>query len=91
MCLSPGAIFITYQDRILYGTDLTLNPGEDAQAFRQSAHDVWSSDWTYLATGNSQRIDDIAAEAKGLALPRSVIDKIYSANAGRVFFSRPDR
>ena len=25
--------FIKYQDRILYGTDLTLNPGEDAQAF----------------------------------------------------------
>lgn len=83
--------FVKYQDRILYGTDLTLNPGEDAQAFRQSAHDVWSSDWTYLATGNSQRVDDIDAEAKGLALPRSVIDKIYSANARRVFFSRSNR
>lgn len=83
--------FIKYQDRILYGTDLTLNPGEDAQAFRQSAHDVWSSDWTYLATADAQRIDDIDAEAKGLALPRSVIDKIYSANARRVFLSRPGR
>lgn len=81
--------FITYQDRILYGTDLTLNPGEDAQAFRQSAHDVWTRDWTYLATGDTQHVDDIDADAQGLALPRSVIDKIYYANARREFFSRP--
>ncbi|MEH6663778.1 MAG: amidohydrolase family protein [Brevundimonas sp.] len=85
------AFFIRYQDRILYGTDLTLNPGDDAQAFRQSAHDVWTSDWTYLATGESQRVDDIDADVAGLALPRSVIDKIYYANARRVFFSRSDR
>jgi len=83
--------FIQYQDRILYGTDLTLNPGEDAQAFRQAAHDYWSSDWTYLATGDTQRVEDIDADAKGLALPRSVIDKIYYANARREFFSRTDR
>lgn len=83
--------FVKYQDRILYGTDLTLNPGEDAQAFRQSAHQVWSSDWTYLATADSQRVEDIDADAKGLALPRSVIDKIYYANARREFFSRPSR
>ena len=83
--------FIRYQDRILYGTDLTLNPDDDAEAFRQAAHDVWTRDWTYLATGDTQRVDDIDADVMGLALPRSVIDKIYSANARRVFFSRPDR
>ena len=83
--------FITYQDRILYGTDLTLNPGEDAQAFRQSAHDVWTRDWAYLATDETQRVDDIDADAQGLALPRSVIDKIYHANAQREFFSRRSR
>lgn len=83
--------FIKYQDRILYGTDLTLNPGEDPQAFRQSAHDVWTRDWTYLATGDTQHVDDIDADAQGLALPRSVIDKIYYANARREFFSRPGR
>lgn len=83
--------FIRYQDRILYGTDLTLNPGEDAAEFRQAAHDVWTAHWTYLATGQTQRVDDIDAEAPGLALPRSVIDKIYYANARREFFSRPGR
>ncbi len=79
--------FIRYQDRILYGTDLTLNPGEDAQAFRKVAHDYWMADWTYLATAESQRVDDIDADAEGLALPRSVIDKIYYSNAKREFFA----
>lgn len=81
--------FIRYQDRILYGTDLTLNPGEDAQAFRQAAHEVWQAHWTYLATAETQHVDDIDADARGLALPRSVIDKIYYANARREFFTRP--
>jgi len=79
--------FIRYQDRILYGTDLTLNPGEDAQAFRTVAHDYWMADWTYLATTETRRVDDIDADARGLALPRSVIDKIYWANARREFFA----
>ena len=80
--------FITYQDRILYGTDLTLNPGDNAQEFKQVAHDYWMSDWKYLATTETQRVDDIDADVRGLALPKSVIDKIYYANARRVFFAK---
>lgn len=85
------AFFVKYQDRILYGTDLTLNPGEDAQAFRAAAHDYWRSDWTYLATAGTQRVADIDADARGLALPKTVIDKIYYANARRVFFANRQR
>ena len=84
------AFFIRYQDRLLYGTDLTLNPGElanypDAAEFKRSAHDVWTRDWRYLATNESQRVEIIKADVKGLALPRRVIDKIYYANAKRAF------
>ncbi|TFI56961.1 amidohydrolase [Sphingomonas parva] len=77
--------FIRYQDRILYGTDLTHGPGDDPAAFRENAHRVWLSDWRYLATGEAQRIDNIDASPRGLALPRGVIDKIYRLNARRVF------
>jgi len=84
------AFFIRYQDRILYGTDLTLNPGDDAPGFKKVAHDYWMSDWTYLATGETQRVDDIDADARGLALPRSVIDKIYYGNARREFLAKPE-
>lgn len=77
--------FIRYQDRLLYGSDLTQAPGSDPAEFRRQAHAFWLSDWRYLATAESQRIDDIDADARGLALPRSVIDKIYRENARRVF------
>lgn len=78
--------FIEYQDRIMYGTDLTLNPGEDTASFRQVAHNYWLSDWTYLATPETQHVADISGDPKGLALPKSVIDKIYYANARREYF-----
>lgn len=82
--------FIHYQDRVMYGTDLTYGPDADPAEFRREAHTVWSSDWRYLATGESQRVEMIHAEVPGLALPRAVVDKIYYANAVRVFaVSRP--
>jgi predicted TIM-barrel fold metal-dependent hydrolase len=77
--------FIKYQDRLLYGTDLTLNPGDDAAQFKQEAHGFWTRDWRYLATDESQRVEIIKADVKGLALPKAVIDKIYYANSKRVF------
>ena len=82
--------FIKYQDRLLYGTDLTLNPGEagtDEQRaeFKRSAHEAWTADWRYLATPESQRVEIIKADVPGLALPREVIDKVYYANAVRAF------
>jgi predicted TIM-barrel fold metal-dependent hydrolase len=77
--------FIRYQDRVMYGTDLTYGPDADPAEFRREAHTVWSSDWRYLATGESQRVDMIGADVPGLALPRAVIDKIYYTNAKRVF------
>ncbi len=77
--------FIRHQDRILYGTDLTQDPASDPAEFKASAHAVRTSDWRYLATGESQRVDMIDADVPGLALPRGVIDKIYHANARRVF------
>ena len=77
--------FIKYQDRLLYGTDLTLNPGDKPEEFKQEAHGFWTRDWRYLATGESQRVEIIKADVKGLALPRKVIDKIYYGNSKRAF------
>jgi predicted TIM-barrel fold metal-dependent hydrolase len=88
------AFFVKYQDRILYGTDLTDSPPDPAARaqnppatsdFTKEADQVWRGDWRYLATPLSQRVDAIDADAKGLALPRAVIDKIYWKNAHRFF------
>jgi predicted TIM-barrel fold metal-dependent hydrolase len=77
--------FIRYQDRLLYGSDLTQNPLPDMTAFPREADGFWRSDWLYLATPATQRIDAIVADVRGLALPKAVIDKIYRNNARRVF------
>jgi len=77
--------FIRYQDRLLYGTDLTQDPASDPAEFRAQAASVWRSDWRYLATGERQHIDTINADVPGLALPREVVDRIYYRNAARVF------
>jgi len=86
--------FVKYQDRILYGTDLTDSPPDPAARaqnppatddFAREADRVWRNDWRYLATPLAQRIDAIKADAQGLDLPRAVIDKIYWKNAQRFF------
>ena len=79
------AFFVRYQDRLLYGTDLTLNPGDNPADFKREAHNVWTRDWRYLATDESQRVEIIKADVPGLALPREVIDKVYYRNAVRAF------
>lgn len=90
--------FIKYQDRLLYATDLTLNPDGDHPAvaqnpdirgasFTKEAEKFWKSDWRYLATSESQHVADLKADIKGLALPRTVIDKIYYHNAKRVLLA----
>jgi predicted TIM-barrel fold metal-dependent hydrolase len=88
------AFFLKYQDRLLYGTDLTDSP-PDANAraqnpparddFAAEADKAWRSDWRYLATPLSQHVDAIKADVHGLALPRAVINKIYFRNARRIF------
>jgi predicted TIM-barrel fold metal-dependent hydrolase len=88
------AFFVKYQDRILYGTDLTDSPpdpkardnNQPASAdFAKEADATWRADWRYLATPLSQHVEAINADAKGLALPRAVVDKIYWDNARRFF------
>jgi Amidohydrolase len=92
------AFFIKYQDRILYGSDLTHNPPSESEraqnpqmdmsAFAVEADRFWRSDWAYLATGAEQRVEALNANAKGLALPKKVIDKVYYRNAKRILFAK---
>ena len=85
---------LKYQDRLLYGSDLTEEPPTAQQRaqnppqsddFAAEADTFWRSDWIYLATLDSQYIDAIKGQARGLGLPREVINKIYYSNARRVF------
>jgi predicted TIM-barrel fold metal-dependent hydrolase len=87
--------FLKYQDRLMYGTDIADNPPDPKMpsenppttdaAFEASVDHSWRSDWSYLATADVQHVDDLKADVKGLALPRSVIDKIFYKNARRIY------
>ncbi|WP_339720673.1 amidohydrolase family protein [uncultured Paraglaciecola sp.] len=77
--------FIKYQDRILYATDLTHGPGRDAAEFKQEVQDKWRQDWKYLSTLGVSQVPEVDGDVKGLALPKSVINKIYRLNAQRFF------
>jgi hypothetical protein len=75
--------FIRYQDRVLYGTDTTQDPGAKSAEMRREFHDNWLRDWRYLNTGQTFMVPELDAPVHGLELPKDVVRKIYSANAER--------
>jgi hypothetical protein len=74
-----------YSERILYGTDLIINPADDPKLFAQQVRDKWLSDWKYLATDSTMSVGSIVGAFRGLALPQHVIDNVYRGNAQRTF------
>lgn len=81
--------FLRYADRLMYATDTSFNPDTDPAQFRKDTHDTWLSDWRYLATPDTQHVNSIHADVHGLALPRTVIDRIYYRNAKRIYTRQP--
>jgi hypothetical protein len=73
--------FIKYQDRLIYGTDRSVNKTDDPEAFKKSVHDAWIRDWKFFATDEVFESPGVDGNFKGLKLPSVVIDKIYSKNA----------
>jgi predicted TIM-barrel fold metal-dependent hydrolase len=71
---------LKYQDRILYATDFVLAPGDDARGARtlQATHD---REWTFMATDEMVQARD--RQAQGLALPETVLRKVFRENAVR--------
>ena len=79
---------IRYQDRILYGTDITVNPVENnPESKTQQVIDRWISNWVYFATDSTQTIRNLPGDVKGMHLPKDVIDKIYYHNS-EIYFTK---
>ncbi len=78
---------IKYQDRILYGSDITIDEGNTNYAERSKGLRArWFEHWAYLATDSIFAVKDLGGKkVKGLHLPREVIDKIFSRNAEQTF------
>jgi predicted TIM-barrel fold metal-dependent hydrolase len=78
---------IKYQDRILYGTDVTIAQQDtDHTALSKMLMERWKSHWMYLATDSTQHIKNLTGDVRGLHLPKKVMDKIFNSNAN-LFFS----
>ena len=75
--------FIKYQDRILYGTDLSASGDEDKEQLWKDMHDTWMRDWKFFVTDDTLTCSLVNEPYQGLKLPREVIDKIYIKNAQR--------
>ena len=68
--------YIEYQDRILYGSDFQRFTGEDGM---QRTIDLYKWHFSILET------DFEIGKAKGLNLPREVLEKIYYKNALKLY------
>jgi hypothetical protein len=73
--------FINYQDRLIYGTDRSVNSTDNPDDMKKNIHNSWMRDWKFFATDEIINNSEVGGEIKGLKLPASVIDKLYRENA----------
>jgi hypothetical protein len=72
---------ITYQDRLLYGTDVGYSGSSNPDGFKERMHETWIDDWKYFATDQEMTSTKFRGKFTGLKLPKDVIDKLYNKNA----------
>lgn len=77
--------FNTYQDRILYGTDLEYFDDDTRADIFKYSEETWKLDWKYFVTDEIVEVPAINASIKGLKLDRTIIDKIFRINAERCY------
>lgn len=77
------AFILKYQDRLIYGSDLQFMPGDEAGPRIRFWEREYARDWRFFATSETVEADGV--KGQGLALPNSVLRKIYHGNAVRWF------
>src|SRR5450759_1575794 len=74
---------IKYQERLLYGTDLSDNGSDNGEKVAKWMHDTWFDDWKYFTSKDKMTSDEFKGTFEGLQLPKEVVRKIYAENAIR--------
>jgi hypothetical protein len=72
---------IKYQDRLLYGTDLSDEGDSNRADMQRNIHSVWLDDWKYFTSDDEMTSDNFRGKFTGLKLPKEIVRKIYSGNA----------
>lgn len=73
--------FETYQDRIIYGTDIIDDPDTDPAEINKELERRWNEHWLYLSTDSQMSSVQIESSFQGLALPHHILEKVYRLNA----------
>lgn len=73
--------FIKYQDRLIYGTDRSVNAMDNPDGMRKNIHNSWMRDWKFFVTDEIISDSDVDGVVRGLKLPVTVINKLYRENA----------
>jgi predicted TIM-barrel fold metal-dependent hydrolase len=77
--------FIKYQDRIIYGTDVIDDGSLSGQEVADRLEHLWKFHWDFFATDNTMEAPEFKGEFKGLALPETVLEKIFYTNAVKTY------
>ena len=76
---------IKYQDRLIYGTDFSVDSTTTGESATSHWHNTWLNDWKYFATNGTITVPEIDGEFTGLELSKDIVDKIFHDNAVRGF------
>ncbi|MDG5766267.1 amidohydrolase family protein [Balneolales bacterium ANBcel1] len=77
------SFFESYQDRIIYGTDIIYNDSTDEKKICRELARRWVSDWKFLSTDDTLSSSEFTGSFQGLNLPKHILEKIYCLNAKR--------
>lgn len=73
------AFLMKYQDRVIYGTDLDVNPDADVQKSVKEWKETYANDWRFFATDETFQVEGHTVH--GVKLSKDVLQKIYRTNA----------
>lgn len=73
------SFFMKYQDRIVYGTDLSLFAGQNTENAEKTWEKQYATDWAFFSS--DAMIEYRGHKVQGLALPQPVLRKLYHDNA----------
>lgn len=73
------AFLIKYQDRVLYATDLEVQPTYNTEKSLQEWNDTYRRDWIFFSSDRS--VEYLGHSYQGLSLPPPVLRKIFHDNA----------
>ncbi|SMO52908.1 amidohydrolase family protein [Fodinibius sediminis] len=73
--------FDTFQDRIIYGTDIINDPSASPEAINRDLEKRWTTHWDFFASDRELESPQVEPSFRGLDLPRTILEKIYRTNA----------